>query len=134
MANIVTSPAQKVLVSLLAIALLGCVVFIIARQQIQEFERPRVSWGTDYLQIYSAKDGPLFITHLVKLQAGTNEYAVAQLPVPVTVIDSRGQLFSTGLMHSHTWVTPSGATTAPPVVGHPMKAFYFVPEQTKPTK
>ena len=129
-----TSTVQKLPASLLVLALLGGVVLILARQQLHEFERPHVAWDKDSLYLYSAKDGPLFITHLVKLQAGTNEYAVAQLPVPVTVIDSRGQLFSTGLMHSLTWVTLSGATTAPPVVGHPMKAFYFVPEQTKPTK
>jgi hypothetical protein len=130
----VTSTTQKVVTALFVIALLACVSVVFVRHQKHEVYRLRAAWGAESLHIYSAKDGPWVITHLVKMRAGTNEYAVAQLPSPVTIIDSRGERFSTGFIHSLTWVTPSGSTSAPPLVGHPMSAFYFVPEQTETTK
>ncbi|HEX7469350.1 MAG TPA: hypothetical protein VF437_01245 [Verrucomicrobiae bacterium] len=120
--------------ALFVIALLACVSVVFVRHQKHEVYRLRAAWGAESLHIYSAKDGPWVITHLVKMRAGTNEYAVAQLPSPVTIIDSREERFSTGFIHSLTWVTPSGSTSAPPLVGHPMSAFYFVPEQTETTK
>lgn len=101
------------------------------RHQLADTFRPRIAWRTDSLHINSAKDGPWVVTHLIKLREGTNEYTVAQLPSPATIIDSRGERFTTNFLQSLTWVTHSGATSAPPASGHPMRALYFVPEETK---
>ena len=68
---------------------------------------------------------------MLKLRDGTNEYAVAQLPSPSTIIDSRGEYFTTNFLQSLRWITHSGDTSAPPAFGHPMKAFYFVPEESR---
>ncbi|MFO1488422.1 MAG: hypothetical protein U1F65_08085 [Verrucomicrobiota bacterium] len=128
------STTKKALIPLLGILLLACVVVALVRYTIQKTYRLKATWRGESLKIYSAKDGPWVVTHLVKMRDGTNEYAVAQLPSPVTIIDSRGEYFSTGVIQSLTWITRSGSTSAPPVVGHPMKAFYFVPEQTEASK
>jgi len=122
---------QKVLITLLTVAFLGVVAVILVRHQTTEMFRPKADWGTSTLHIYSAKHGPWVITHLIKLRDGTNEHAVAQLPTPATIIDSRGEHFTTNFLQSLSWITHSGATSSPPVIGHPMKAFYFVPEESR---
>lgn len=116
--------------ALITIAFVGAFGIIFVRHQLTQMSRPNAAWGTSTLHIYSAKDGPWVVTHLVKLRQGTNEYAVAQLPVPATIIDSRGEYFTADFLQSLTWITRSGATSAPPEIGHPMKAFYFVPEES----
>jgi hypothetical protein len=119
------------LIVLLTIGFLAVAAIAVVRHQMTEMFRPKAAWGTSTLHVYSAKDGPWIITHLIKLRDGTNEYAVAQLPAPVTIIDSRGEHFTTNFLQSLTWITHSGDTSAPPAVGHPMKAFYFVPEESQ---
>jgi hypothetical protein len=88
----------------------------------------RVSWRSDKLHVSSSKDGPWIVTHLV--MRDTNQYAVAALPTPVAIIDSRGEYFTTNFLQSLTWIANSGETSAPPRYGQRMKAFYFVPKQT----
>ena len=122
---------QKVAIILLSVAFVAALGVVIVRQKFTETFRPRTAWGTGSLHICSPKDGPWVVTHLVKLPDGTNEYAIAQLPSPATIIDSRGEHFTTNFLQSLTWITHSGSTSAPPAIGHPMKAFYFVPEETR---
>ncbi|MDD5141598.1 MAG: hypothetical protein PHY43_15215 [Verrucomicrobiales bacterium] len=129
-----SSTIQKNLTALLAIAMLVYIGVIFVQYVVHKTYQLKAAWDAESLHIYSAKDGPWVITHLVKMRAGTNEYAVAQLPSPVTVIDSRGEHFSIGFINSLTWITPSGSTSAPPVIGYPMRAYYLVPEQTETTK
>src|SRR5262245_47074595 len=93
--------------------------------------RLSVTWRSDVLHVHSAKDGPWIVTHLVKMRDGTNQYAVAALPSPVAIIDSRGECFTTNFLHSLTWITHSGDTSSPPHTGDRMSVFYFVPEQSK---
>jgi hypothetical protein len=126
-----SSDTQKAAIVLLSIVVIAAAGTLIVRQLSAETFRPRAAWRTDSLHIYSAKDGPWVVTHLIKLPSGTNEYAVAQLPSPATIIDSRGEHFTSNFLQSLTWITHSGSTAAPPVIGHPMKAFYLVPQETK---
>jgi hypothetical protein len=122
---------QKLMITLLTIAFVAFLGVMLIRHQIREMFRLRAAWDTSSLHVYSAKDGPWVITHLVKLGSETNQYAVAQLPSPATIIDSRGEHFTTNFMQSLTWITLSGSTSAPPTFGDPMRAFYYVPEQTR---
>jgi hypothetical protein len=122
---------HKVLTTLLTIAFVGVVAVAVVRHQMTEMFRPKADWRASTLHVYSAKDGPWVITHLIKLRDGTNEYAVAQLPTPATIIDSRGEHFTTNFLQSLSWITHSGTTSSPPVIGHPMKVFYFVPEESR---
>jgi hypothetical protein len=126
-----SSGTQKAMIILLTATLLIAAGVVTIRHQIAEEFRPKATWGTETLHLWSAKDGPWIITHLVKLREGTNEYAVARLPCPALVIDSRGEIFTTNFLQSLDWITHSGTTSSPPTYGHPMKAFYFVPEATK---
>jgi hypothetical protein len=132
--HIMTSTTQKTLAGLLVVALLICLGFVFLQHAVHEVHRLRVMWDGDNVHVFSASDGPFVMTHLARMRDGTNEYAVAQLPSPVTIIDSRGERFSAGFIDSLTWITPSGSTSAPPAVGSPMKAFYYIPEQTEVTK
>jgi hypothetical protein len=126
-----SSGTHKVMITLLTIAILAAAAAVVVRHQMTEMFRLKATWGTSTLHVYSAKDGPWVITHLIKLRDGTNEYAVAQLPSPATIFDSRGEHFTTNFLQSLSWITHSGATSPPPVIGHPMKAFYFVPEESR---
>ena len=128
---VMSSGIQKVLIAMLTIAFLAVMAILVVRRQMTEMFRPKVDWRTSTLHVWSAKDGPWVITHLIKLRDGTNEYAIAQLPSPATIIDSRGEHFTTNFLQSLPWITHSGATSPPPVIGHPMKAFYFVPEESR---
>lgn len=126
-----SSGIEKSLIVVLTIGFLAVAAIAVVRHQMTEMFRPKAAWGTSTLDVYSAKDGPWVITHLIKLRDGTNEYAVAQLPSPATIIDSRGEHFTTNFLRSLTWITRSGDTSAPPEVGQPMKAFYFVPQESR---
>jgi hypothetical protein len=132
--QVVISTTQKTLTALLAVALLICLGFIFVQHAVHQVYRLGVAWDGDSLHVYSAYDGPWVITHLARVRDGTNEYAVAQLPSPATIIGSRGERFSAGFIHSLTWITPSGSNSAPPVVGSKMRALYYVPKQTEVTK
>ena len=79
----------------------------------------------------------LKMRHFVKLQMPSSklqrsyQYAVAALPAPVAIIDSRGEHLTTNFLQSLTWIKHSGETSTPPRFGQRMKAFYFVPQQSK---
>ena len=93
----------------------------------------RLSWMGEDLKVYSPKDGPFVVTHLFQPWSGTQECSVATLPVPVTIIDSRGHYFSREELHALTWIGASGRTNSPPPVGRHVKAFYWVPKETDRT-
>ena len=104
--------------------------WILFRDIEQRTFRLRVSWTNNNLHICSAKDGPWIVTHLVQMRPNSRFYdSVAQLPTPLTIIDSRGEYFPLQAMQSLSWVDHSGAQVAAPKPGQPMSAFYFVPEQ-----
>lgn len=126
-----TSGLQKLTLALLAIAFLAVAAVQVCRQQGKEMMRPRVTWDENTLRVSSPKDGPWVITHLIKLRDGASEYAVARLPAPATIIDSRGERYTLESIQALPWITRSGATSPPPAIGHPMKAFYFVPEESR---
>ena len=113
--------------TLVSIAVAGWILF---HRMTQDMFRLRASWTNAVLHIYSAKDGPWIVTHLVQMRPNSRFYdSVAQLPTPITIIDSRGEHFSLAAMQSLSWVDSSGAHVAAPKQGQPMSAFYFVPEQ-----
>jgi hypothetical protein len=92
--------------------------------------RLEISWRGDSLQIYSAKDGPFVVTHLFRQWSNDHESCVAQLPQPITIIDSKGYYISAQEISALTWIGASGKTNAPPPAGTPLRAFYLVPRQT----
>lgn len=92
----------------------------------------RAAWHGDTLHLVSAKDGPFMVTHLVKLRSSESEYAIAQLPQPVTIIDSRGHYFSKADIDGLTWIGFSGKEQPPPAVGAEVRALYFIPLETAP--
>ena len=114
----------------LVVALLG--LLGIAIRWHREMFRLEAKWRSDTLHVSSAKDGPWVVTHLVLKDGG--KYAVAALPSPVAIIDSRGERFTTNFLQSLTWIEDSGQTSSPPKVGDRVMVFYYVPEQSKPSK
>jgi hypothetical protein len=124
------STFYKITIWILALVALGASACLIIYGMTQHVSRLQASWDGDSLHIYSAKDGPWIVTHLVQLRPNSRFYdSIAQLPVPVTIIDSRGEHFPLGSMQSLPWIDHSGARVAPPKAGQPMSAFYFAPEQ-----
>lgn len=93
----------------------------------------RLSWTDHGLKVYSAKDGPFVLTHLFQPWSGSRESSVAQLPEPVTIIDSRGHYFTHAEIQALAWIGASGCTNSPPSAGTDLKAFYLVPRATDPT-
>lgn len=116
---------------LLILLVLGFTGLFCVKKVLKNVYSLHVAWHGDALHVYSGKDGPFVITHLVKL--GNSEYAAAQLPHPVTIIDSRGHYFSKVDIESLEWIGTSGKQQSPPAVGTDVKAFYFIPLETEPT-
>jgi hypothetical protein len=112
----------------LLLLLLAAVARFYYNSVIKDVYSLHATWGGNTLHVHSAKDGPFVVTHLVKLE----EYAVAQLPRPITIIDSRGHYFSKSDIDKLDWIGSQGDKQAPPAVGTDVKAFYFVPLETAP--
>ena len=112
----------------LAIAFAG---LLYARSVLKDIHSLHVAWRGDALHVYSAKDGHFVITHLVKLSSPQGEYAAAQLPRPVTIIESRGHYFSKADIEGLEWIGISGEEQPPPAVGADVKVFYFIPKETE---
>jgi len=129
--RVMSNRIQKTLVVLLTVIIAAAAGIAALRHLMTEMFRPKASWRTNTLHVYSAKDGPWVITHLIMLRSGTNGGAIAQLPSPSTITDSRGEHFTTNFLQALTWITHSGKTSAPPEIGHPMRVFYFVPEESR---
>src|SRR5437762_3510214 len=102
------SRPAKILIALLIVALGVWWGIRFLQQSLQHGQRLRTFWTPNGLHIVSTTDGPWVVTHLVKMRTEREEFAVAQLPTPVTNIDSRGEYFTTNLMQSLTWVSPHG--------------------------
>ncbi len=107
---------------------LGAIFFV--RMMTERVARLEATWRGDNLHIHSAKDGPFIVTHLFKPWINDQESCVAQLPQPMTIIDSRGHYFSGQEISSLIWIGASGRTNTPPSVGTPLRVFYLVPCQT----
>jgi hypothetical protein len=121
-----------ILVALLCGVAIGIGV-LFARRMHEDISSLKLSWMNDGLKAYSSSDGPFVITHLFHPWSGSRESSVAQLPQPVTVIDSRGHFFTHADIRGLTWVGASGETNSPPSVGTDLKAFYWVPKETDRT-
>lgn len=91
------------------------------------------SWQNDALHVYSAKDGPFVVTHLYQPRSDSRGSSVAQLPEPVTIIDSSGHYFTLTEIRALKWVGASGGKASPPSPGTEVKAFYWVPKETEST-
>jgi hypothetical protein len=128
------SRPAKIPITLLIVALGVWWGIRFVQQSLQQEQRLRAFWTPTGLRILSTKDGPWVVTHLVKKRSEQEEFAVAQLPTPVTIIDSRGEFFTTNILYSLTWISPHGDKVAPPREGQPMSAYYYVPLETEATK
>ena len=116
---------------LLALGCLFCVKSVIKNIR-KDVYSLRATWHGNTLHVHSVKDGPFVVTHLVKLRSPHGEYAAAQLPSPITIIDSRGHYFSKAEIDSLEWIGISGEEQVPPAVGAKVETFYFIPLETAP--
>ncbi|WP_146397761.1 hypothetical protein [Pseudobythopirellula maris] len=71
------------------------------------------------------------MTHLVAYQSDGYWRAVAQLPRPVTIIDSRGHHFGRAQIDSLEWIDIAGEVKAPPATGEPVGVMYLAPIEGK---
>jgi hypothetical protein len=92
----------------------------------------RVAWTGDGLALYSQSDGPFVVTHLVRWGAHDSEKAVARLPEPIAIIDSRGALVGRDTYEKLIWRNTAGDPVPAPPVGAPVGALYYRPEATDP--
>ncbi len=117
---------------LLLLIFLGFAARFYVKSVLKDIYSLNVEWSGDTLHVFSVKDGPFVVTHLVKLRSRDGEYAAALLPDPVTIIDSRGHHFSKADIDRLEWIGTSGEKQAAPTVGAKVKAFYFIPLETAP--
>jgi hypothetical protein len=130
-----TSPVQKILILLLAIAQIGFFGFLFARHEKDKIRCLNAVWeDSGDLCVSSASDGPFIVTHLVKAWEGTNKGAVAMLPTSRVIVDSRGERFDTNFIQSLTWISASGKKVEAPKYGQPVSVLYFEPKQAEMRK
>jgi len=116
---------------LISLALLAITGAWFVRWQTTEMFRLSARWSGEQIHVYSAKDGPWYVTHLVAYQSNGYWRAVAQLPTPVTIIDSRGHYFTPEQIGKLQWIDLCGETQAPPVVGENIGVMYSEPAEGK---
>lgn len=120
---------------LLASAVLGASLRLL-RNSIRSTHQLRVAWSNDGgLSFSSVSDGPFVVTHLILggREAETEgKKAVAELPRPVAIIDSRGASLSPEQLGKLTWRDISGRPISPPGEGAPIRALYYRPLSTPP--
>lgn len=120
---------------LLASAVLGVSLWFLSNS-LQSQHQLRVRWSNDGdLRLSSFSDGPFVVTHLILGgREGENEgkKAVAELPKPVAIIDSRGASVSPEQLSKLTWRDISGQPVSPPGEGAPIRALYYRPLSTAP--
>lgn len=121
----------RVLFSLLTLAFLAVAGAWLLRWQAREIFRLSARWSGEQIHVYSSKDGPWYVTHLVVYQSNGYWRAVAQLPTPVTIIDSRGHYFTAEQISKLQWIDLRGETQAPPVVGENIGVMYSEPAEGK---
>jgi hypothetical protein len=94
----------------------------------------RAAWSDGGLTFSSISDGPFVVTHLsVPGVQSEGDKAVAQLAVPVAIIDSRGARLDPEELRKLTWRNIYGQPVPPPQEGAPIRALYFRPLQTGPS-
>lgn len=120
----------RVWLALLTLVLTMLVGVWFSRTQIKKIYRLSAVWSGEQIHVSSLKDGPWLVTHLVVYQNGYWR-AVAQLPAPVTIIDSRGHYFSREEIDKLKWIDFDGEKQAPPTVGEEIGVMYVVPNEGK---
>ena len=91
---------------------------------------PKASWDGERVSIVSG-DGPWMLIHLVVYRADGYRRAVAQLPEPVTIIESGALYFSREEINSLPWLGIDGKGQEPPGVGEAIGVMYVVPKEGK---
>lgn len=95
--------------------------------------RLSVHWRDGGLTLRSASDGPFLVTHLALIGAPNEaEKAVAQLPVPLAIIDSGGAVISQETYRKLVWKNFLGNPVPPPQPGSPLRALYTRPVYSEP--
>lgn len=88
-------------------------------------QRLTVHWSGEDLSLRSASDGPFLVTHLALLGTSSEtQKAVAQLPVPVAIIDSGGAIIPHTAFRRLVWRNFLGQPVSAPPAGAPVRALY----------
>ena len=115
---------------LLVLIVLATGQFLVSR--LREATQPRADWSGGQIHVRAAKDGPWLITHLVVYDGNGRLKAVAQLPTPVTIIDSRGHRFSREEIDSLEWINTQDEREEPPATGDKIGVMFLIPSEGKP--
>ena len=110
---------NQFLLLIVILAMIGLGGGYIFRAMDTQAGRLNAAWRGDTLHLYSGRDGPFVVTHLFKPWNDGIESSVAELPDPITIIDSRGERISADEIGALTWIGASGKTNTPPPAGTP---------------
>jgi hypothetical protein len=108
--------------------------FRIATDHLRSTTRRLIAhWSGGDLSLRSASDGPFLVTHLALLGTSSEtQKAVAQLPVPLAIIDSGGAVIPQTTFRRLVWRNLLGQPVPAPPEGAPVRALYSRLKYTNP--
>jgi hypothetical protein len=126
---------NRIWLAILTIAFVSVAGLWVLDKQVEEAFQLQAGWSGDLLHVYSIKDGPWLVTHLIVYGDSGYWQAIAQLPQPVTIVDSAGHYFSKNDLDVLEWKDLHGKRQSPPSVGESVGLMYVVPsEGRRPAK
>ena len=104
------------------------------QQIFTEIHKLHITWTAQGdLDFSSLSDGPFIVTHLVKVQPIEPTPSVAELPIPIVIIDSAGAILKKSDFESLSWFSYLHEPHPAPIAGTQVIAFYYRPLRTGPT-
>lgn len=122
---------SRFLLILITLALLVTAGIWILDRYSTEMFRLSAKWVDDQIHVSSPRDGPWYVTHLVVYESEGHWQAIAQLPKPITIIDSRGHHFTREQINALEWTNLEGARQDPPTMNTAIGVMYLVPQEGK---
>lgn len=119
----------RVCIVLIFLVLLGIAGLWFLNKTFEDVHRLHARWDDNQIHVLSMRDGPWMVTHLVTYQNGYWD-KVAQLPKPITILDSYGYYFSQEEIAKLDWVDSKGEKQTPPAVGSKIGVMYFMPSES----